>query len=62
MIAMRNFEFPTMKISVFTEEVLTTESTTPVQPQQLEAIDAFNENGDSLVGRASFQNLMGVNK
>ena len=60
---MRNFEFPTMKISVFTEEVLTTESsTTVVQPQQLEAIDAFNENGDSLVGRASFQNLMGVNK
>ena len=58
---MRNFEIPTMKISVFTEEIFTSESVI-VQPQQLEAIEAFNENGDSLVGRASFQKLMGVTK
>ena len=59
---MRNFEIPTMKISVFTEEILTSESTVVVQPQPLEAIKKFNENDDSLVGRASFQNLMGINK
>ena len=59
---MRNFEIPTMKISVFTEEVFTSESTVAVEPQQLEAIEACNENGDSLVGRASFHNWMGINK
>lgn len=60
---MKKFEFPKMNISIFTnEEILTNESlVSPEQPDQLQAIEQFNESsGNSLVGRASFQALMKV--
>lgn len=61
---MKNFEIPKMTVSFFTKEEILTESTPiPDQPQQLQAIDQFNQNAsNSLVGRASFTALMELNK